>query len=261
MIFRLVQLTDLHLFADHNVTLKGIPTRDCLLDVLRLITEQETDFEHLIVTGDHTHDELPATYQDVRLLLSPWISRLHIVPGNHDDRPLIQATFPDVVPESARLTFSFECHDWHFIGLDSHCPGEVYGTLGADQLDWFAKLVQSIPGPIGVFMHHPPIPMNSPWMDRISLTDDSQMQQIVRDNPQIRFVSCGHVHHESAHKLGTADVLTTPSTGLQFDPNGDEPAFADEPPGYRVFEFDGTVFQTEVRRLTENRFHPDPSDA
>ncbi len=89
MTFRLVQLTDLHLFADHDATLKGIPTRDCLLDVLKLIAEQETGFEHLIVTGDHTHDELPATYQDVRSLLSPWISRLHIVPGNHDDRPLI----------------------------------------------------------------------------------------------------------------------------------------------------------------------------
>ncbi len=157
------------------------------------------------------------------------------------------------------MTFSFECDDWHFVGLDSHCPGEVHGTLGADQLGWFAGLVQSISGPIGIFMHHPPIPMNSPWMDRISLTDSSQMQQIVLDNPHIRFVSCGHVHHESAHKLGTADVFTTPSTGLQFDPNGDEPAFADEPPGYRVFQFDGTDFQTEVRRLRENRFHPSDS--
>jgi Icc protein len=259
MTFRLVQLTDLHLFADQDATLKGIPTRDCLLDVLQLIAAQETDCEHLIVTGDHTHDELPATYQDVRSLLTPWISGLHIVPGNHDDRPLMRATFPDVVPKTDPLTFSFECHDWHFIGLDSHCPGEVHGTLGPDQLDWFAGLVRSISRPIGVFMHHPPIAMNSPWMDRISLTDGSQMQQIVRDNSQIRFVSCGHVHHESVHRLETAEVLTTPSTGLQFNPAGDEPAFADEPPGYRVFEFDGAAFKTEVRRLSENRFHPDAS--
>ena len=52
-------------------------------------------FDHVVVTGDHTHDELPESYQAVRQILSPWLDRLWQVPGNHDDRTVLRSVFGD----------------------------------------------------------------------------------------------------------------------------------------------------------------------
>ena len=60
---RILQITDLHLFADPDGRLKGIPTRELLLSVLAHVRESGEQLDHVIVTGDHTHDELPETYR------------------------------------------------------------------------------------------------------------------------------------------------------------------------------------------------------
>ena len=54
--------------------------------------------DHVVVTGDHTHDELPETYAAVRELLEPFLDRLWLLPGNHDDRAALRAAFDDRIP-------------------------------------------------------------------------------------------------------------------------------------------------------------------
>ena len=83
---RILQLTDLHLFSDPEATLKGIPTRQTLQSVVDSVLRLESRFDHVIITGDHTHDECPESYAVVREMLGQWIDQLAIVPGNHDDR-------------------------------------------------------------------------------------------------------------------------------------------------------------------------------
>ena len=78
--------------------------------------------------------------------------------------------------------------------------------------------------------------------------------------PRIRLVCCGHVHHESSHRVGAATVVTTPSTGLQFSPDSDEAHFVQAPPGYRIIELDGDRCVTRVVRLPEARYAPSPAD-
>ena len=50
----------------------------------------------------------------------------------------------------------------------------------------------------------------------------------------------GHVHHESSHRVGAAEIATTPSTGLESSPTSLEAVFVAAPPGYRLVELDGT---------------------
>ena len=50
--------------------------------------------------------------------------------------------------------------------------------------------------------------------------------------------------------------MTTPSTGLQFDPAADTATFAAAPPGYRLIELSDEGFTTRVVRLPEARFSP-----
>ena len=256
---RILQLTDLHVFAEPGIRLKGIPTRECLQDVVEHILTHEAAFDHVIITGDHTHDELEASYRAVQEILSPWNDRLWQVPGNHDDRAVLRSIFGDRVAGavSERIGFQFTTDEWLCVGLDTHWPGEVAGRVGEAQTDWLARLLnKSSAKQVALFCHHPPVDVNSVWMDRIGLTDRNLLHTVVENDPRVRLICCGHVHHEFQSTLGNANVLTTPSTGIQFDPVGDVARFATAAPGCRVIEFTGDDYSTHVVRLPETKYSP-----
>lgn len=256
---RILQLTDLHIFADPAQRLKDVPTRELLLDVIAAIRATGKVFDHVVITGDHTHDELPATYQALRLILAPWMDRLWQVPGNHDDRAVLRSVFSDRISgqRADRINFSFIAGLWLCLGLDTHLPGSVSGLIDSDQVDWIREQIrQHDPTRVALFMHHPPVDLGSVWMDRIGLAGKEFLQDLIGRDDRIRLVCCGHVHHESRHQIGKAEILTTPSTAIQFDPRGDVTTFTTAPPGWRIIELQDTNYTTTTGRLGEVRYVP-----
>jgi Icc protein len=255
---RILQLTDLHIFQDAQATLKGIPTRQTLDDVLQHILRNEPQSDQVVITGDHTHDELPASYEAVRTALHPWIDRLWQVPGNHDDRAVLRQVFADRIADEGQpyIRFRFESGNWTCVGLDTHVPGEVFGRIEQDQINWLKEVLDSTDSPVAIFLHHPPLLVGSPWMDAIGLHGRQLLQQVVEQSPQIKLICFGHVHHEFEFTLGNATVVSTPSTGIQFDPAGETPNFSAEAPGYRIIELNSNDFQTQVVRLPHVRYTP-----
>ena len=69
----ILQLTDLHLFSDPAAILKGVPTRESLVDVLRYVRQGiqsgKWTFSHFVITGDLAHDEQHVTYEMLNELL------------------------------------------------------------------------------------------------------------------------------------------------------------------------------------------------
>jgi Icc protein len=259
MTTRILQLSDVHRFADPDERLFGIPTRELFEDVLAHVERSGLRPDHVIVTGDHTHDELPETYAAVREELAPFLDRLWVLPGNHDDRVVLRAAFGDRIPAdgNGRVTFSFRAGDWLCLGLDTQVPGAVGGRLGAEQVDWIrAQLADHRPRAAVLFMHHPPVELGLAWLDRIGLEDADLLQGLLVNEPRVRLVCCGHVHHESSNRVGSAEVVTVPSTGLQFSPTGDVAEFVAAPPGYRVIELGDDGYSTTVVRLPEARYAP-----
>ena len=250
---RILQLTDLHVFADADAQLQGIPTRVLLQQVVDQILQTEPAFDYVIVTGDHTHDESPAAYQAVREILAPWADRLLQVSGNHDDRPLLQATFPGIATQARTpdcLSFCQDTDHWRLIGLDTHVPGEVPGRVETDQLQWLQlQLQQTTKNAVALLFHHPPVDTGSEWMDAIGLDNREALCRVVQADDRIRLICCGHVHHEFEFSLAQAKIYTTPSTGIQFDPSGSVPRFATAAPGYRIIELSEHDFATRVVRL------------
>lgn len=261
---RILQLTDLHVFSEPGQLLKGIPTRECLQDVVSHIAKHEPEFQHVIVTGDHTHDERPESYRAVQDILAPLKNGnrtdnstdvpLWQVPGNHDDRDVLTSVFPRVascdLPD--KVNFHFTTGDWLCVGLDTHLPGSVSGLIEAQQTQWLKDLLtQSSAKKVALFCHHPPVDVHSQWMDAIGLDGRELLHEVVQADDRIRLICCGHVHHEFSTSLFQAQVLTTPSTGIQFDPAGDQPRFTADAPGYRVIEFHGTEYTTHIVRLPE----------
>lgn len=257
--FRILQLTDLHVFREAHTTLKGIPTRELLQDVVQFIEASAQTFDAVVVTGDHTHDEMPESYEAVRQLLLPWADRLFQVPGNHDDRNVMRSIFGDRIasPADELIRFSFEAGSWLCIGLDTHVPGTVAGRIESPQIEWARDLVErSSASQVAIFLHHPPVLVNSAWMDLIGLEGRELLLQWFESDSRVRLVCCGHVHHEFQYRVGHVDILTTPSTGIQFAPEGSTPTMVAGPPGYRVIELLEDGFRTRVIRLPEIRFRP-----
>lgn len=257
---RVLQLTDSHVFGEPETRLKGIPTRESLQEVVHHLCRSGQHFDHVVVTGDHTHDESLAAYEAVRELLAPWLDRLHVVPGNHEDRVLLrQVLAPHLADTEHGVHFAFEGDGWRCVGLDSHSPGEVPGRLCAGEMEWLQQQVRTAEGGnIALFLHHPIVPVGSIWMDRIRLQDAEPLLNVLRENPAVRVVCCGHVHREFTLPIPPhAQMFTTPSTGLQFHPAGDRATFEVAPPGYRVFEFCPGEYRTWVERLPQVSFVPE----
>jgi 3',5'-cyclic-AMP phosphodiesterase len=234
----IVQLTDCHLFADQDGSLGDIATWPRLRLVLADIRRRAPDFDFLVVTGDTAHDEATATYEAFRDELGDWVERLRIVPGNHDDRGALTRVFPrGCRPFADRIGFLVETDGWVVIGLDSQLGDETPGELGPRQ---FARLRARLEGRPGLdtvlFLHHPPIPVGSPWLDEIGLRDAGELDALLEAHPQVRAVISGHVHQEASGTIGGAPVHTTPAVGPQFRPSTTTLEITSGPPAYRIVE-------------------------
>jgi Icc protein len=250
---RIIQLTDLHLMSDPAGEIRGVNTRETFERVLRFVEMSYADADRMIITGDLTHDERRSTYEFLRERLDAWINRLRVIPGNHDDRAIIREVFGDrLLPVPAdRNVFADELSGWKLIGLDSHVPGQLAGELGAKQLEWLAgELKSSMNQPTCLFLHHPPVTVNSAWLDRIRLTDGTEFLAVVNQHPQIRAVICGHIHQERTMTVGHTPIFSSPSCGVQFRPETESLEVDSLAPGFRIIDLgeDGD-FQTRVERV------------
>jgi Icc protein len=253
MTHRIVQITDCHLFADPSRELRDIATWPRFLAALRAIDQQVPDCDYLVMTGDTAHDEEPATYEAVRQVLGDQMQRVRIIPGNHDDRASLRSIFPEACGhDGQRVTFHVRWADWQMIGLDSHLPGETSGRLGDEQRAWLGEqLTQSQKRSTLLFLHHPPIHVQSPWLDAIGLEDAADFERLLRDCPHVRLICCGHVHQELAASLAGATVLATPAVGPQFRPRTEQLEIDPGPPCFRLIELHGDgQWSTQVLRVT-----------
>jgi len=239
---RIVQLTDCHLFADLERAVRDVVTWPRMVAILQQVRLQVPDADLLVLTGDTAHDAARETYLSVRELVKDWLGaewneRLQIIPGNHDDRGWLRDVFCQHTTGPAdRITFEIEHWDWQVIGLDSQRPGELPGSLGAEQLAWLRSRLEATPLPTLLFLHHPPLAVHSPWLDRIGLQDALELETLLGRHPQVRLVLCGHVHQAFAGSLGHAAVFTAPAVGPQFRPRTEQLEIVAAPPACRILE-------------------------
>ena len=257
MSVEILQLTDLHLLSDPDATLKGVSTHKSLVDVLDFIdaglNAGRWNIDVAVITGDMAHDEQLATYETLKELFVDRFPRLCLIPGNHDDRNFIRRVFPEAGRASDEyITFSEELAGWRLLGVDSHVRGEVPGRVDEQHLEWLkGELTQHADQPTVLFTHHPPFKVQSEWLDKIGLREPDALNDLIGAFSQIRVVSAGHVHQHFEGRLGDVNLLTTPSTAVQFKPHAVTLVCDPIAPGFRVFKLDGDAIQTEVVRLAE----------
>jgi Icc protein len=222
------------LFADLYGELRGVRTADSLQSVLDHYSIADWRADRVLATGDLIHDDSALAYERFRDLLLPLQMRIHCVPGNHDVRDLMRNI-------CVRPPFSYcaseEIDDWLLVGLDSCISGEAGGAVSRDELERLSDTVAgSSARHVLVFLHHPPIPLGSKWLDSVSMANGDEVLERLRMLGRVRGLAFGHVHQEYDDAYEGIRIMATPSTCRQFKPRSDEFAVDDKPPAYRRIE-------------------------
>ena len=218
--------------------------------ILNYISKEYPD-SHLVVTGDIAHDENMDTYKEIRKLLHSFFPNYRLLPGNHDNREAMWSVFRDLLDEDLEtVNFSYSVGGWRLIGLDSHIPGELFGLITQRQLDWLnQQLSLHRAQPTILFVHHPPVVVGSPWLDKINLREPEMLYEVLINKNQVKAICTGHIHQEFEGQLNGIKVYGTPSTSIQFTPNTERALYDKLPPGFRIFEFGNDSFRTNIVRV------------
>jgi len=250
MRWKILQITDTHLFETPDRELGGVNTCQTLGAVVADIASHHPVFDALLLTGDLSQDEKRATYALLKRLLEPIGNGapVHVIPGNHDDLRHMQASLDDGDPYF--LNRDLDLGAWRVVMLNSQVPGRVHGELGAEQIGRLRAVLDEANGHVIAALHHPPVEIDCAWLDGTRCVDGDQLLDAAAPSSALKAVVCGHVHQqfETTHQ-GVA-ILTTPSTCVQFKPGCDDFAIDDAAPGYRVFHLeDDGRWSSTVRRV------------
>jgi Icc protein len=230
---RVVQMTDTHLFADPHQVLLGCPTGLTLAAVVAQVAKYQPDL--ILLTGDLSQDETPASYQRLLACLQPLTCPIHWTGGNHDHPEFLTQV---LTAGGLRPEKSFTQGGWQFILLHSPVPGAVGGYLDEAETTHLSEILQRQTQPTLVALHHPPFPVGSPWLDESALANPERLWQLLDAHPQVKLVLCGHVHQEQQwHRQGVT-YFSTPSTCIQFAPQAPKFTLDTAYPGFRWLELD-----------------------
>jgi len=255
-VFRVVQITDTHLFADPSKTLLGMNCEQGLRDVLAEVTRTDDAIAALLMTGDASQDGSERSYQRLYELLQAVGARQYWIPGNHDEsRVMAQA----LGATNGCFERTGVVGNWQVVLLASNVAEAVHGFLSPAELERLdTALRNSRAEHVLVCLHHNPVPVAATWLQRHALQNPQDLFAVLDRHPRVKLVLFGHIHHELRAVRGAVTYLGAPSTCVQFHPRHADFALDRRNPGFRWVDLhaDGT-FVTGVRRVRHKHYSVD----
>ena len=245
----LIQITDLHLREiPGDILQSGVNTDETLIAVLKQIAASNRQPDLLVATGDLVQQPVAAVYQRLQRYFSMLDCAAYTLCGNHDDSEMATRLLDH---GNVNYCGDLLLEKWHLIFLDSSQPGRVEGELSASELLRLELLLQHAAAQHAmIFLHHPPLKIDSQWMDRIRLKNSDALFDVIDHYPQVRAVVFGHIHQQFESTRGEIRMIGTPATSIQFKPGTSQMVLDALPPAYRSFELhDDGVFDTFIVEL------------
>jgi 3',5'-cyclic AMP phosphodiesterase CpdA len=237
----IAQITDLHV-RPYGLRASDVVETNAMLEAaVENLMALDPLPDVVIATGDLTDCGLMEEYKILKAILGRLPMPVYLVPGNHDRRENLRATFSDAdyLPKDGEfLHYTVEHHPIRLIGLDTVIPGAGHGEICARRLAWIdERLAEQPERPTIVFMHHPPFATGIAHMDAINCRGGEALGEVIACHPQVLRVLCGH-HHRPIQTLWAGTIASVaPSTAhqvvLRLAP--DAPShFNLEPPAYHL---------------------------
>lgn len=180
----------------------------------------------VLVTGDCANTGSAAEYARFQALLRPLPMPVYVIPGNHDDRAVMQQAFG---PQGSQAMQSFiqyvvDAGPLRLIALDTLVPGRGDGALCDERLRWLeARLAEAPTRPTLIFMHHPPFLTGLTVLDQIGLADSEAFGAIIARFPQVERIVAGHVHAAMVRRFHATIAMSCPATAHSMLPDVGQP--------------------------------------
>jgi len=242
---KLIQISDLHLVPP-GVRLFGLDPQARLEAAIADINAHHGDAELCLFTGDLADHGTPEAYDALRETLAALRVPYRLTIGNHDDRTAFQRAFPEA-PRDAHgfVQTVVTTGAGAIVVLDTHEPGQVSGSFCAKRQAWLrARLAEATGRPAYLFMHHPPLDIGIPSLDRIGLVDKQGFAAALEGAGAggVRQIFFGHVHRPVSGSWRGIPYAALCSLVHQvpFDLVTEDPVPYDHaPPAYNVILLDG----------------------
>jgi len=249
---KIIILSDLH-FTVEGRPIIGIDPVGRFDQALEHARHMHPDAAHYVLLGDLAHLGQNRAYRALAgrmaTLGTPYTSML----GNHDNRANFRAAFPQAPNDGAGFVQSvLDTQSDRLIFLDTlHEAAEPHhsGHLCPARLAWLQAALNGAGGRrVSVFMHHPPLPLGFPGMDRIALNNPADFWAVAQG--RVAHIFLGHIHRTiSGHINGTSfTVFKSPAHQMPMDMRGaDSSVSVAEPGAYGIVLFrpDAIVAHTE----------------
>ena len=228
---RVLHLTDPHLFAAADGSLRGTTTLSTLQSVLRHIGSSGWQADLIAMTGDLIQDDSQGAYERFRDLFGPLGLPVLCIPGNHDIPELMQQVLAGA---PFQYCGAIARNNWLITGIDTCIPGEAGGHIAPDELSRLRRQLADTDAEFAlVCLHHPPLPVGSRWLDQVGLDNGDEFLELIASSGKVRAAIFGHVHQQFSADYQGVQIIGTPSTCRQFTVASDDFALDDNPPAYR----------------------------
>jgi Icc protein len=242
----IAQISDTHITYPGERAYPQVDTAGMLQACVEQLQAFRPRPDLLLITGDLVERGQREEYQHFRALLAPLgdLPTL-IIAGNHDDRAVLRAVFPDAhyLPAQGFLQYAVDRGPLRFIGLDTLIPGEGGGKLCDERLAWLeATLAECPERPTLVLMHHPPFETGIAHIDRKALLGREAYAALLERHPQVVATLCGHLHRMIVVQIAGRPAMTIPSPAHQIALNLGPAAptgYGLEPPGFLLHQWNG----------------------
>lgn len=249
---KLIQITDLHIGKIGDNTY-GVDVRQNFLDVLEAVKKEAPDA--LIVSGDlclNIGEE--EVYDWIKTHLDQLAFPYRLISGNHDNPKLLAETFnlkKHLVENQLFFKEKFDEKTILFLDTTDY-------LLPDTQLIWLEQELQNLTGELIIFIHHPPVNSQVPFMDnKHHLKNREAVQEVLFKYDYPIHIFCGHYHVDKIISKKNLTVYITPACYFQIDFRVPEFQVDHFRIGFREINIQKDTIITSVRYLEGNKLSAD----
>ncbi|MDH5729010.1 MAG: metallophosphoesterase [Gammaproteobacteria bacterium] len=168
-----------------------------------------------------------------------------VLPGNHDISATMVKVFDKKSVQSMQVA-SFGT--LQLIMLNSQWPNKEAGRLSPDLMQTLKQQLseQQCVSTL-IFLHHPVLNLDTPWMDKIALTNAQAFLDLCVQFPHVKAIVHGHAHQDRELSYQHLAIHSIPSTAYQYKPHCEDVEIDSGGPAYAIITSDE---QQQIRRQT-----------
>ena len=238
-VLKFIHITDTHLLDQPDETFHGLNTKKSFETVLSHCQNRYSDIDFLLLTGDISQTGNEESYAIFKSITQRYDFPIYCVPGNHDSPKLLQHIIPSCPDNSINI---IHLGKFSLVLLNSWAENQHYGVITQRCLQQLENHLQNNDDQFNIIaVHHPPVLVNSKWLDEIGLLNRTEFLQVISKFSKNSLLLFGHIHQEIDQQLDRLRLMSTPSTCHQYQANSEEMQHVlTPPPAYRFVKLTTT---------------------